>query len=94
MAVKNRILEYLKRESISRNRFYSSTGLSNGFLDKGENIGTDKVERICKTYPDINVEWLVLGEGPMLKTNDEIERSNDQSLQINEKDKLITEKKK
>lgn len=67
MGAIQRILEYLDYKGISKYKFYKKTGLSNGFLDKGENIGSDKCEIIIYQYPDMNIEWLIMGKGPMIK---------------------------
>lgn len=68
MTIRDRILYYLEYKSISKYRFYKETGISNGFLDKEGAIGTDKCAIICSHYPDISLEWLLLGKGLMLKT--------------------------
>ena len=36
-------------------------------------IGSDVIETILRTYPDLNVVWLLTGEGPMLKSHMEEE---------------------
>jgi hypothetical protein len=72
MNISDRIIQYLESKAISKNKFYIQTGLSNGFLDKKPNIGADKIEIIYSNYPDINVEWLITGEGEMLKTGKEL----------------------
>lgn len=68
MKIVDRICKYLDVKGITRYRFYKDTGLSNGFLDKKGNIGSDKCERIIYLYPDINPEWLLTGQGEMLRT--------------------------
>lgn len=60
---KDRILHYLAIKGINKREFYLSTGLSNGFLDKTNNIGSDKIERIISTYPDMNLWWVISGKG-------------------------------
>lgn len=67
MTVKNRILSFLKLKGISKRQFYADTGLSNGTLDKVENIGSDKVEKIYDAYPEINLVWLITGKGEMIE---------------------------
>jgi predicted RNase H-like nuclease (RuvC/YqgF family) len=37
-------------------------------LDKNDSINSDKIEIIISNYPDINLEWLITGEGEMLRT--------------------------
>ncbi len=66
MNISDRILQYLDFKGITKNKFYVTTGLSNGFLDKKPNIGSDKIEIILSVFPDINVFWLVTGRGDML----------------------------
>lgn len=73
MNIRTRILQYLEYKTISRYQFYKKIGVSNGFLDKDGAIGSDKCEKICYQYPDINLYWLILGVGPMLK--DEIKHN-------------------
>ncbi|MDR1611097.1 MAG: hypothetical protein LBS08_06280 [Candidatus Symbiothrix sp.] len=67
MTSRDRIIEFVEYKKISKNRFYKETGLSNGFLDKNNHPGADKLERIIYTYPEINPEWLLTGNGPMLR---------------------------
>ncbi len=48
--------------------FEKSIGASNGFfrsISKG--IGADKYLEISRRYPDLNIDWLLTGEGEMLK---------------------------
>ncbi len=67
MGIVDRILEYIDFKGITKYRFYQDTGLSNGFLDKKGNIGSDKCEKIITCYPDLNLEWLMMGIGEMIK---------------------------
>jgi len=62
---KERILEYLEFKQIGKREFYRSIGVSNGFLDSGKEIGTDKVEIIMNMYPYLNIIWLLTGKGEM-----------------------------
>lgn len=47
---------------MKKNEFHIRAGLSNGFLDKNSGITTDSLAKILKTFPDIDVEWLLVGE--------------------------------
>jgi hypothetical protein len=67
--IQDRIIEYLEYKGISKYKFYKETGLSNGFLDKKGTIGADKCEIIYSHYPDLNLEWLITGQGEKLKEN-------------------------
>jgi hypothetical protein len=37
------------------------------FLDKNNHPCADKLEQIIYTYPEINIEWLLTGQGSMLR---------------------------
>lgn len=68
MTTKEKILKYIDYKGISKRDFYRRTGLSNGFLDSGKHIGSDNIKIIISAYPEINIEWLVMDNGEMLKT--------------------------
>ncbi len=87
MTEKDKIKQYLECKGISKNKFYTETGFSIGFLDSGKSLGADKVKIIINTYPDLNINWLVLDEGPMIK-----ETSNSDLL-VKEEFSLRTDRK-
>lgn len=60
-----RIIDFLSVKKDSKADFYKKTGLSNGYLDKVKVLGADKIESILKSYPDLNLTWLITGEGYM-----------------------------
>ncbi|MFS4470041.1 peptidase S24 [Chryseobacterium sp. T20] len=64
--VKERILVFIKYKGLNKSQFYKNTGLSNGFLDKVNDIGISKGAKILQAYPNINPEWLFTGNGEML----------------------------
>ena len=66
MGIRERLRKFIDYKGISRYKFYKDLGLSNGFLDKEGNIGSDKCEKIIYQYPDLNIIWLITGEGEML----------------------------
>lgn len=70
MDIKNRIYEYLRIAKMTPAEFERNTGLSNGYLRNIKNsIGVDKISNIVSVYPDLNLEWLITGNGEMLKSN-------------------------
>jgi len=71
MTDKEKILYYLKYKGISKNKFYLKTGLSVGFLDSGNSLGVDKLRIIYDNYHDLNLEWIITGEGPMIKNEEQ-----------------------
>ena len=67
MTTTERLLQFVEYKGISKYEFHKKNGLSNGFLDKSRAIGTDKCARILENYPEINPEWLITGEGEMIR---------------------------
>ena len=62
MTLKNKIIDYLKVRGISKSKFYSETGLSNGFLDSGKSITVDSLKIIISAFPELNLNYLVLDD--------------------------------
>ena len=76
MTTKEKIKYYIDSKGISKNKFYTITGLSTSFLDSGNTIGVDKAKIIIEKFPDLSLEWLVLDRGPMLANNKVPEEKN------------------
>lgn len=66
--MKERLLLLIENLAISRAAFERTCGLSNGYVNniKG-NIGAKALESILRAYPAVNREWLLYGEGEMLR---------------------------
>lgn len=79
-----RLKEFIDFKHISISAFEKSVGLGNATFSKtlkvGGAIGTDKLEKILNVYPDINVDWLISGDGDMLNGIKEVAPSEDFSL--------------
>lgn len=70
MSVKDRIKLFIKYLEISVSTFEKSLGFSNGYVNSiSKGIGKDKLNLILEKYSILNAEWLILGSGEMLKTN-------------------------
>ncbi len=67
--ITERILQYIEHKGITKYKFSKNLGVSNAFLDKPREITTDKYANILEYYPDINPEWLLTGQGEMLKVD-------------------------
>lgn len=67
MELKNRLKLFLKTKKISQRKFEMAIGKSNGYVNNiVKTIGADVVNAIRKAYPDLNIDWLISGEGEML----------------------------
>lgn len=65
--VKDRLIQFIKSQKIAVRAFESAAGLSNGYLRNLRSSPTVSVmEKIFNAYPDLNRDWLMTGEGPML----------------------------
>ena len=68
--VKERIRIFINYKKISARAFETRCGFSNGYLRQLKNSPTvDKMEMILSAFPEINREWLTVGNGEMLKDN-------------------------
>lgn len=67
----DRIREVIKHTGLSERAFCREIGASHGFLGKVKSIGSDKLEKIVVRYPEINPDWLLKGEGEMLRSTKE-----------------------
>lgn len=72
-----RIKQYIDFKGVRVSVFEREIGMSNGSfasqLKNNKTIGVDKLENILKKYADINAEWLLTGQGSMLKVDIESE---------------------
>ena len=67
--VKDRILYYIENLSISKREFYSKTGISRGTLESPTGITEDTLAKFIATYPEVSLEWLIRGEGEIVRPN-------------------------
>ena len=69
--IKERILTFLECNGIKKADFYQATGVADSNF-KGKNLysqpGGDVLVKILTSYPNISAEWLLTGEGDMLKS--------------------------
>lgn len=59
------MLAFLNAENISQYKFQILTGLSNGYLNSGKDISSKNLAIIAKEFPNLNLMWLLTGEGSM-----------------------------
>lgn len=67
MDVKERIKSYLEYKGISDYRFEKDMSLSKGYINKAKNPTADVLMKMCGIYTDLSSEWLLRGQGEMLK---------------------------
>lgn len=66
-SLKERILAFIEKMGLTKAQFEKNAGLSNGFVDKsGDNSRRSSLDKISTAYPQLNMAWLLTGEGEML----------------------------
>ena len=68
----NRTMEYLESKldaEVDLQQFQQLSGYSYVFFSRlfKSSIGADKIASLIKEYPLLNLEWLLTGEGDMIK---------------------------
>lgn len=72
MSVKERIKEYVSLKGISIREFERLSGLNYGYVNAIRvSIQPDKINSIASHFTDLDVNWLLTGDGEMLKSGSE-----------------------
>lgn len=67
METKERLLQFIESQGISKSEFERKCGLSNGYLNSSKgNFGAKKLDDILRVFPSLNRDWLLTGEGEMM----------------------------
>ena len=65
-----RIAMYLKFRNINPHSFEKKIKLSNGYFSKQlrhlGSVGSDILIKVHEHYPDLNILWVLIGEGQMI----------------------------
>lgn len=68
MGLQERIREFIHYKSLTPKQFEQITGLSNGaFAKLSDNTRQNTINRISISFPELNTDWLLTGEGEMTK---------------------------
>ena len=67
--IKQRTIKFVKSQNITIKYFETKCGLSNGYVSAmRKGYGRAKLENILTAFPQLNREWLLYGEGTMLRS--------------------------
>lgn len=67
--VKDRLKIFIKYLGIGQAKFEKKCNLSNGYINNSKgNYGASKLDYILRMFPELNRDWLLYGEGEMLKS--------------------------
>lgn len=85
MNTKERIVEYLNYKGISITSMERCLGWGNGGFVKTKSISTDKTVEFLLQYPEVSPEWLLTGNGEMIKQEEkELDRKENISVEVKE----------
>lgn len=79
---KKRLVEFLKYLGEGQTAFEARVGLANGSINKiVKSMKQGNIDKIAEANPELNINWLVRGEGEMLAVRDNL--SNEASMSYN-----------
>lgn len=68
-SVKDRIILFIKSKNISRSEFCRRIGVSETYIGSlRQSFPPDRLKSISINFPELNIEWLMTGDGSMLKS--------------------------
>ena len=87
----DRLRKFLDSKGISVRQFEQMIGSSDGkiakFMATNSSLKSDTLSKIMEVFPQLSIEWLLAGEGDMLKTNQQsisnIDNSNVVGANVN-----------
>lgn len=65
--IKKNILQFIEYKGISKYKFYQDTGITRGVLDQDNGMSEENTTRFLDCYPEVSAEWLLRGEGNMIR---------------------------
>lgn len=72
LTIKDKIVAFLRLQNIKKSDFFEATGIQPSNF-KGKNMlsqpGGDMLVKILTIYPELSAEWLMRGDGEMLRGN-------------------------
>jgi len=70
--IKQNILKHLDFIGVSKYEFYKKTNITRGILDQDNGISEENIAKYLAYFKEINPEWLLTGNGKMLKGEKEV----------------------
>ncbi len=67
--IKERTIEFVKSKGMSMKGFEQKCNLSSGYVTSmRKGFGIEKLNNVLTAFPDLNRDWLLYGEGEMIKS--------------------------
>ena len=70
--IKDRVVKLIEYKGVAKEEFFSKIGITSAnFRGAAKNtpLNSNAIENILSAFPDVNSEWLLTGEGSMLKSD-------------------------
>lgn len=83
--IKKRILQYLNYKNISEYAFYKESGITRGILNQKTGISEDNLSKFLAYAQDISTSWVLLGQGNMIVTKNNIVESENAAAKCSSK---------
>lgn len=72
MTLKERLIEFITYKNLNISRFNRIIGVSPAYVQNiSNNIGVEIRERIKNAFPELNMDWLLKGDGEMIIATEE-----------------------
>jgi hypothetical protein len=71
MGIKGRLKVFLKLNNISKLEFYKSINVPSGYTEKDLTFSSIILIKIIKSYPNLSIKWLLIGEDNMLENGED-----------------------
>lgn len=66
--LKSRLIQFINHKGISTRNFEKMCDFGNGFVaNAGESMRKPNLEKLSTVFPELNISWLLTGEGEMIK---------------------------
>lgn len=83
MDTKERLKEFISTLKIPVSAFEKRCGMSNGYISSmRKGLGEEKLNNVLKQFPELSREWLLYGEGDMLRPHVSQSVSGDHNTQV------------
>ena len=81
--IKDRTIEFVKHKGITMKTFEQRCGLSSGYVTSmRKGFGSDKLNNVLIAFPELNRDWLLYGEGEMIKGATSQSANGDHNTQV------------
>lgn len=91
----DRLIEYLQYSKISPSKAEKALGVANAYIQNSKNrkgeIGSSILSKLASEYLDLNLIWVITGNGQMLLTPNEIQKNKEDTPSLNQENNIVSE---